>query len=50
MLEDCIREIKKVPLFEQIKKKKEEMVAAERAGDDIRAAHIASEIIALERQ
>lgn len=49
-LEDCIREIRKVPFFEQIKKKKEEMVEAERAGDDIRAAHIASEIIALERQ
>ncbi|GIP48207.1 DNA primase [Paenibacillus sp. J53TS2] len=49
-LDDCIREIQKVPLLEQIKRKKEEMVSAERAGDFMRAAQIASEIIALERQ
>ena len=49
-LDDCIREIQKVPLLEQIKRKKEEMVSAERAGDYLRAAQIASEIIALERQ
>ncbi|MNI50269.1 DNA primase [compost metagenome] len=49
-LDDCIREIRKVPLLDEIKQKKEEMVAAERAGDFMRAAHIASEIIALERQ
>ncbi|GJM72402.1 hypothetical protein HMSSN036_46180 [Paenibacillus macerans] len=49
-LDDCIREIRKVPLLAQIKQKKEEMVSAERAGDFMRAAQIASEIIALERQ
>ncbi|MCA1293008.1 DNA primase [Paenibacillus sp. alder61] len=49
-LDDCIREIQKVPLQQQIKRKKEEMVAAEKAGDFLRAAQIASEIIALERQ
>lgn len=49
-LDDCIREIQKVPLMVQIKRKKEEMVSAEKAGDFLRAAQIASEIIALERQ
>lgn len=49
-LDGCIREIRRVPLLAQIKQKKEEMVSAERAGDFIRAAQIASEIIALERQ
>lgn len=49
-LDDCIREIQRVPLQAQIQRKKEEMVAAERAGDFLRAAQIASEIIALERQ
>lgn len=49
-LDDCIREIRRVPLQDQIKRKKEEMVSAERAGDFLRAAQIASEIIALERQ
>lgn len=49
-LDDCIREIRKVPLQEEIKRKKEEMVAAERAGDIMTAAQIANEIIALERQ
>ncbi len=49
-LDDCIREIQKVPQKVQIKRKKEEMVSAERAGDFLRAAQIASEIITLERQ
>lgn len=49
-LDDCIREVKKVPQMKQIRTKKEEMVSAERAGDFLRAAQIASEIIALERQ
>ncbi|MBP1999179.1 DNA primase [Paenibacillus shirakamiensis] len=49
-LDDCIREIRKVPMKLEIEQKKEEMVSAERAGDFLRAAHIASEIIALERQ
>ncbi|MFD1177798.1 DNA primase [Paenibacillus puldeungensis] len=49
-LDDCIREIQRVPLLAQIKQKKDEMVSAERAGDFMRAAQIASEIIALERQ
>lgn len=49
-LDDCIREVKKVPQMKQIRRKKEEMVSAEKAGDFLRAAQIASEIIALERQ
>ncbi|BFH61439.1 DNA primase [Paenibacillus azoreducens] len=49
-LDDIIREIQKVPQKKQIDKKKEEMIIAERSGDFLRAAQIASEIIALERQ
>ncbi|MCJ8011407.1 DNA primase [Paenibacillus sp. KQZ6P-2] len=49
-LDDCIREVQKVPQKRQIDKKKEEMINAERSGDFLRAAQIASEIIALERQ
>ncbi|GIP25135.1 DNA primase [Paenibacillus sp. J23TS9] len=49
-LDDCIREVQKVPQKRQIDKKKEEMIIAERSGDFLRAAQIASEIIALERQ
>ncbi len=49
-LEDCIREVQKVPQKKQIDKKREEMIIAERSGDFLRAAQIASEIIALERQ
>ncbi len=50
LLEDYIKEIQKVPRFREIDRKKEEMVRAERSGDMLLAAQIASEIIALERQ
>ncbi|AOZ91713.1 DNA primase [Paenibacillus crassostreae] len=50
VLDDYIREIHKVPQQLQIELKKEEMISAERSGDFLRAAQIASEIIALERQ
>ncbi|CAM2830492.1 DNA primase [Paenibacillus sediminis] len=50
VLDDCIREVQKFPLLKKIEQKKEEMMRAERAGDFLRAAQIASEIIALERQ
>ncbi|MEK3731170.1 MULTISPECIES: DNA primase [Paenibacillus] len=50
VLDDCIREVKKYPQQKLIDQKKEEMIAAERSGDYLRAAQIASEIIALERQ
>ncbi|WP_354495664.1 DNA primase [Paenibacillus favisporus] len=49
-LDDCIREVQKVPQQRKIEQKKEEMISAERSGDFLRAAQIASEIIALERQ
>jgi DNA primase len=49
-LDDYIAQIRKVPLMEQIKRKREEQIMAERAGDVLRAAQIASEIITLERQ
>ncbi|WP_314584560.1 DNA primase [Paenibacillus terrigena] len=49
VLDDYIREIHKVPKQLEIKRKKEEMREAERAGDFLRAAQIASEIITLER-
>ncbi|HEY2494936.1 MAG TPA: DNA primase [Paenibacillus sp.] len=50
VLDDCIREVHKVPQQRAIDQKKEEMMGAERSGDFLRAAQIASEIIALERQ
>lgn len=50
VLDDCIREVLKYPQQKQIDQKKEEMMKAERSGDFMRAAQIASEIIALERQ
>ncbi|MGG1877702.1 DNA primase [Paenibacillus cisolokensis] len=50
VLDDCIREVKKYPQQKMIDQKKEDMIAAERSGDYLRAAQIASEIIALERQ
>lgn len=49
-LNDCIKEIRKVPLKSELDRKREDMIAAEKAGDFITAAQIASEIIALERQ
>jgi len=50
LLADYIKEIRKVPRFREIDRKKEEMLRAERSGDMLLAAQIASEIIALERQ
>ncbi|GAB6929578.1 DNA primase [Paenibacillus sp. JCM 10914] len=50
VLDDCIREVQKFPQQREINQKKEEMMNAERSGDFMRAAQIASEIIALERQ
>lgn len=50
LLEDYIKEIVKVPKFREIEQKKEEMVRAERSGNMLLAAQIASEIIALERK
>ncbi|WP_274651895.1 DNA primase [Paenibacillus humicola] len=50
MLDDFIWEILKVPQFREIDRKKEGMVRAERSGDMLAAAKIASEIIALERR
>ncbi|WP_411347540.1 DNA primase [Paenibacillus sp. WLX2291] len=49
-MDDYIREIKKFPKQKQIQQKREEMLRAEKSGDFLRAAQIASEIIALERQ
>ncbi|QYR20126.1 DNA primase [Paenibacillus sp. sptzw28] len=50
LLVHYIKEIQKVPKFREIEHKKEDMVRAERSGDMLLAAQIASEIIALERQ
>ncbi|WP_245647918.1 DNA primase [Paenibacillus borealis] len=50
VLDDCIREVQKYPLQRKIEPKREEMIQAEKSGDFLRAAQIASEILALERQ
>lgn len=50
VIDDYIREIKKYPVQQDIVRKKEEMVRAERAGDPLRAAQILTEIITLEKQ
>ncbi|REE93030.1 DNA primase [Paenibacillus taihuensis] len=50
LLADYVNEILKVPKFRNIEQLKESMVRAERSGDMLKAAQIASEIIALERQ
>lgn len=50
VINDYIREIQKYPQQQTIKNKKEEMVQAERIGDNVLAAIIASEIITLEKQ
>ncbi|UQZ32922.1 DNA primase [Paenibacillus sp. PK3_47] len=49
-LDDCIREVKKYPTQRKMEQKREEMIQAEKSGDFLRAAQIASEIITLERQ
>ncbi|WP_342562436.1 DNA primase [Paenibacillus sp. FSL R7-0345] len=50
VLDDCIREVKKYPIQRKMEQKREEMIQAEKSGDFLRAAQIASEIITLERQ
>ncbi|MBO7743836.1 DNA primase [Paenibacillus sp. MWE-103] len=50
LLDDYVNEIVKVPKLREVEEKKEAMVRAERSGDMLKAAQIASEIIALERQ
>lgn len=50
VIDDYIREIEKVPRQMEIEQKREQMQQAERAGDIVRAAQIANEIITLERQ
>ena len=50
VLDDCIREVQRYPLQRRMELKREEMIGAEKNGDFLRAAQIASEIIALERQ
>lgn len=50
VIDDYIRQIRKVPMQEEIERKIEERVRAERAGDHLRAAQIAIEIIALEKR
>ncbi|PDO10277.1 MAG: DNA primase [Candidatus Reconcilbacillus cellulovorans] len=47
-VEDCIQRIRFHWIKMEIERKKEEMVRAERAGDPLEAARIASEIISLE--
>lgn len=49
-MDSYIQDIIKVPQFRDIERKKEEMIRAERIGDFLKAAQIASEIITLERQ
>jgi DNA primase len=50
VIDDYIRQIRKVPMQEEIERKKEERIRAEREGDHLRAAQIAVEIIALEKR
>ncbi len=50
VVEDYIKEIKKYPQLQELERKKETMMQAERSGDILGAARIASEIISLERQ
>ncbi|OXM86096.1 DNA primase [Paenibacillus rigui] len=50
VIDDYIREIKKYPQQQQIERKREEMIRAERSGDIKRAAQIGIEIISLEKQ
>jgi len=50
VIDDYIREIKKYPQQKAIEQKREEMVRAEKSGDFLLAAQIASEIITLEKQ
>ncbi|MNI09697.1 DNA primase [compost metagenome] len=49
VIDDYIREIKKVPLQQEINRKKEEQMRAQRAGEHLQAAQIGIEIITLEK-
>jgi DNA primase len=50
VIDDYIREIRKVPLQREVAEKREDMIGAEQAGDVRRAAQILIEIITLEKQ
>jgi len=50
VVEAYIREIRKVPRLRELEARREEQLRAERAGDALLAAQIASEIMTLERQ
>lgn len=50
VIDDYLREIRKYPRMLEIEQRKEERNRVERSGDVIRAAQLANEIIALERQ
>jgi DNA primase len=50
VIDDYIRQIRKVPMQEEVERKKEEQARAVREGDHLRAAQIAIEIIALEKR
>lgn len=49
-LEDCVKQIMKMPLNVEIEKLREQFIRAERAGDVMLAAKIGKEMSALERQ
>jgi DNA primase len=50
VIDDYISQIKKAPLQQEIKRKEEEAIHAERMGDPLRAAQIRNEMITLEKQ
>ncbi len=50
VIDDYIREIKKVPMIQEISLKKSEMIHAERSGNMLQAAQIAKEINNLEKK
>lgn len=50
VIDDYILQIKKAPLQQEIKRKEEEAIHAERMGDPLRAAQIRIEMITLEKQ
>lgn len=50
VIDDYIREIKKVPMMQEVSIKKSQMIQAERSGDILQAAQIAKEINYLEKK
>ena len=50
LLDDCIKEVLKFPIKQKIEQKRSEMISEERLGNFLRAAQIAMEINALNRQ